>query len=117
MQFPFRRIKATLDFAQEHYVRIYVFDDFMNETMDYITDARFIALWQLFDEVLHDSENLKAASVLFEIADPNWGGSSRKCDQWGCLSSEDKFNKGRQAMRRFLALVANRDLRNKVFGF
>ena len=117
MQFPFRRIKATLDFAQEHYVRIYVFDDFMNETMDYITDARFIALWQLFDEVLHDPENLKAASVLFEIADPNWVGSSRKCDQWGCLSSEDKFNKGRQAMRRFLALVANRDLRNKVFGF
>ena len=117
MQFPFRRIKATLDFAQEHYVRIYVFDDFMNETMDYITDARFIALWQLFDEVLHDPENLKAASVLFEIADPNWVGSSRKCDQWGCLFSEDKFNKGRQAMRRFLALVANRDLRNKVFGF
>ena len=66
---------------------------------------------------LHDPENLKAASVLFEIADPNWVGSSRKCDQWGCLSSEDKFNKGHQAMRRFLALVANRDLRNKVFGF
>ena len=33
MQFPFRRIKATLDFAQEHYVRIYVFDDFMNENL------------------------------------------------------------------------------------
>ena len=117
MKSPLRRIADTLDFGKVHYVRLYVFDDFMNETLDNITDARFIALWQLFDEVLHDQENLKAASVLFEVAHPNWVGGSRKCDQWWCLSSEDKFNKGRQSMRRFLALVANRDLRNKIFGF
>lgn len=117
MKSPLRRIKDTLDYGEERYVRLYIFDDFINETMDNITDARFIALWQLFDEVLHDPENLEAASVLFEVAYPNWVGGARKCDQWWCLSREDKFNKGRQAMRRFLALVANRALRNKVFGF
>lgn len=117
MHGPLRRIMNTMDFGQEHYWRLYVFEEFMNETLDNITDSRYMALWKLFDELLHEPENLQAASVLFEIAHPNWDGSSRKGDYWGSLSSEDKFNKGRQAMRRFLALVANIGLRKKVFGF
>ena len=40
-----------------------------------------------------------------------------RCAKWWRMSNELKFNKGRKAMRRFVALMANKELRNKVFGF
>lgn len=116
MHSPLKRIQSIMDFAEEHYFQAYFFNDFLNETMENIVDSKYMALWQLFDEVLHVPENLKTASVLFEV-DHSQFSRSRRCDHWFWLDEEYKFNKGRQAMRRFIALMANHELRNEIFGF
>lgn len=117
MQSPLRRIKNIIDFGESHYYKLLLFEDFINETMDNIADKRFMALWMVFDEVLHDPENLEAASVVTEQVEWDSFANEYRCAKWWRMSNELKFNKGRKAMRRFVALMANKELRNKVFGF
>ena len=117
MQSPLRRIKNIIDFGESHYYKLLLFEDFINETMDNIADKRFMALWMLFDEVLHDQENLEAAKVVIEHVEWDSLANEYRCGIWWLMSNELRFNKGRQAMRRFVALMANKGLRNKVFGF
>lgn len=117
MHSPLRRIKNIIDFGESHYYKLLLFEDFINEIMDNITDKRYMALWMVFDEVLHDQENLEAAKVVIEQVEWDSLLKEYRCDRWWRMSNELKFNKGRQAMRRFVALMANKELRNKVFGF
>lgn len=117
MQSPLRRIKNIIDFGESHYYKLLLFEDFINETMDNIADKRFMALWTVFDEVLHDPENLEAAKVVIEQVEWDSLANEYRCAKWWRMSDEFKFNKGRRAMRRFVALMANKELRNKVFGF
>lgn len=120
---PFRYIQEVLDYAEEYYSHIYLFNDFVDETMDKINKAEFMALWILFERVLHDEKNLEASKDLIETAegyedDENYAANRhRVCDvSWRFVRREYKFNSGRSNIRRFVALVANKELRHKVFG-
>lgn len=120
---PFRYIQEVLDYAEEYYSHIYLFNDFVDETMDKINKAEFMALWILFERVLHDKKNLEASKDLIEAAegyedDENYAANrNRVCDvSWRFVRREYKFNSGRSNIRRFVALVANKELRHKVFG-
>ena len=120
---PFRYIQEVLDYAEEYYSHIYLFNDFVDETMDKINKAEFMALWILFERVLHDEKNLEASKDLIEAAegyedDENYAANrNRVCDvSWRFVRREYKFNSGRSNIRRFVALVANKELRHKVFG-
>lgn len=120
---PFRYIQEVLDYAEEYYSHIYLFNDFVDETMDKINKAEFMALWILFERVLQDEKNLAASKDLIEAAegyedDENYAANrNRVCDvSWRFVRREYKFNSGRRNIRRFVALVANKELRHKVFG-
>lgn len=120
---PLRYIKEVLDYAEEYYSHIYLFNDFVDETMDKINEAEFMALWILFERVLHDKKNLEASKDLIEAAegyenDENYAANrNRVCDlSWRFVRRKYKFNSGRSNIRRFVALVANKELRHKVFG-
>lgn len=122
MTSPLRRIKEMLDFAEEHYFNIYLFEELMNDTFENITNPKFVALWMVFENVLHDPENINAAKVLFgpncwhKDEGENVQIGHRVCDTWWAVSNKLKFNSGRQNVRRYIALMTNRDLRQEVFG-
>ena len=122
MTSPLRRLKEMLDFAEEHYVNIYLFEELMNDTFENITNPKFVALWMVFEKVLHDPENLNAAKVLFgpnrwhKDEGDNVQIGHRVCDTWWAVSNKQKFNSGRQNVRRYIALMANRDFRREIFG-
>ncbi len=121
-------IMDLLDYATKEYCRIYAFGDFFYESLDNLSDHRYLALWKLFEELLHDPELQKAGAVIFEPDGKEpYNGTSRYYDgngtrrrlseNWYFMSEEKKFNKARTTFRRYMALVANVDLREKVFGF
>lgn len=99
-----------------------MFSDFVDETMDNITNTNFMALWILFAHVLHDKNNLEASKVLVAAAkgyedDANYVvNRHRVCDNWRNVRLKYMFNPGRTNVRRYVALIANKDLRNKIFG-
>ena len=119
---PLRYVKEILDYAEEHYSHIYMFSDFVDETMDNITNTNFMALWILFAHVLHVKNNLEASKVLVAAAkgyedDANYVvNRHRVCDNWSNVRLKYMFNRGRTNVRRYVALIANKDLRNKIFG-
>ncbi len=117
-------------YASWEYFRIYVFADFFYDTMDNLYDRRYIALWKLYEELLHDPELEKAGSVIFKSEDNKQEDETSHIFSayketrrpinfcyWDLLSKEERFNKARKTFRRYMALVANKELRNKVFGF
>ncbi len=121
-------IVGLLDYATREYYHIYAFSDFFHETMDNLKDRRYIALWKLFEELLHDPELEKAGSVLFvsegegnkEAFCTNSLNKTRrrlKTFDLEFVPREDKFNLARVTYRRYMALVANKELRKRVFGF
>ena len=123
MQRSMRRVKAILDFAEQKYSHIYLFGDIMDETMDRINEPEFMALWTLFDFVLHDKQNLEVNKELIEPAEGYENEKDyvarrhRVCDfSWRNLQNKYKFNIGRKNIRRFIALLANKELRMKVLG-
>lgn len=88
---PLNWIVNLMEYADENYYRIYTMTDFFEETVEHLTDSRYQVLWKVYDEMLHDPE-------IFVRADK-------------------KKNKARVTLRRYMALVANRKLRQNVFGF
>lgn len=117
-----KNIKAILDYAEENYTHIYLFSDFIDETMGNLDKPEFMALWLLFERVLHDEYNLKANQVIWEPAEGYENDKDyivnrhRACDDWRNLSSEYKFNSGRKNIRRYIALMANKNLRSNILG-
>lgn len=84
---PLTYILGLMEEAEENYYQIYTFAEFFEETLEHLQDKRYLRLWKLYEEMLRDPE-LKAA----------WEAS-------------------RVSLRGYMALVANRKLREKVFGF
>lgn len=119
---PIRRIQEMLDFGDKHYTHLYFFDTLIYDTLDNITNPEFFALWLVYERLLHDEDNLSASKVLFEPY--KWYKDEvdyaekrhRKCDYWWALGKDEKFNPGRQKVRRFIALLTNKELRKEVFG-
>lgn len=113
--------------ADEEYYRIYAFSDFFEETMENLKDKRFLALWKLYEEMLRDPELKKAGDVIFVPDGPGhekeglhyWGEQPKRrlMRSWDIMSLDKRNNIARVTFRRYMALVANKVLRVKVFGF
>ena len=124
---PLNWIINLMEYADENYFRIYTMNDFFGETMEHLTDLRYQVLWKIYDDMLHDPEMEEAGSVIFVPDEPEYenmgvtyiGEQPRRRLQtnWGFMSMEKKNNKARKTLRRYMALVANRRLRQAVFGF
>ena len=52
-------------YADEEYYRIYTFFDFFEETMENLMDKKYLALWKIYDDMLHSPELEEAGSVIF----------------------------------------------------
>lgn len=124
---PLYWILDMMEYADENYYHIYTFSDFFKETMEHLNDRRFLALWKIYDEMLHDPVMEEAGSVIFmpeETADEQdvrfyFGAPPRRRlkTNWGFMGREAENNKARTTLRRYMALLGNKGLREKVFGF
>lgn len=120
-------ILDTMDYAHRNYVHIYAIADFFEETLGHLDDHRYHALWKMYEEMLHDPELKEAGSVIFSPDDPededggvhfSKNGLIRPLKgSWSFMKRDEKNNKARVTFERYMALVANKELRKKVFGF
>ncbi|MCM1538265.1 MAG: hypothetical protein NC254_07705 [bacterium] len=124
---PLYWILDLMEYADANYYCIYAFSDFFEETMEHLNDRRFLALWKIYDDMLHDPKFEKAGSVIFVpdgpeyanigIYDPDAPSRRRLKGSWSIMNSQEKNNAARVTFRRYMALLENRKLREKVFGF
>lgn len=124
---PLYWILELMEYADENYYRVYTFSNFFNETMEHLNDRRFWALWQIYDEMLHDPVMEEAGSVVFVPEGPEYehvglhyfGTPPRRRlkTNWDMIKKEEKNNKARVTFRRYMALLENRKLRKEIFGF
>lgn len=124
---PLNWIVNLMEYADENYFRIYTMSDFLEETMEHLTDPRYQVLWKIYDEMLHDPKMKMAGSVIFvsdgfeydnmDVAYIGEQSRRRLQENWRFMSKEKKNNKARVILRRYMALAANRKLRQAVFGF
>ena len=102
---------------------MYDWDNLINDTYG----LRFLALWKIYDKMLHDDEMEEAENVIFVPDGPvyenigiDYSGTQprrRLKTYWHMMKKEEKNNKARVTLRRYMALMANRKLRKEVFGF
>lgn len=124
---PLYWILELMEYADENYYRIYTFSDFFKETMEYLNDGRFLTLWKLYDEMLHDPVVEEAGNVVFVSEEPEYElvglyyfGTPPRCrlkTNWDMINKEERNNKVRVTFRRYVALLENRKLRKEIFGF
>ncbi|MFR7591680.1 MAG: hypothetical protein ACLUVC_09570 [Longibaculum sp.] len=120
---PYNTMDWVMDiilYANDHYGRIYPFESFVFETLSSSDNEKYIALWQLLNDMCHDPQMLEMGKVIFE--DDNCGykyynEKRHEFSGWSMIPRDKKFNEARQKIRRYLALVANKELRKHVFGF
>lgn len=99
-----KQLLDILDQATENYRRIYAFKSLFYEFVQNNKDKRYIAAVRLFETVLKD----------------NWeeGKIIKTCRQsWDMCSKNVTFNQGRVTVKRYLAAMANTQLRMRYFGF
>lgn len=124
---PLYWILELMEYADENYYRIYTFSGFFNETMENLNDRRFLALWKIYDEMLHDPVMEEAGSVVFVPEGPEYEHVGlhyfdtpprrRLKTNWDMIKKEERNNKARVTFRCYMALLENRKLREKIFGF
>ncbi|MCC8044791.1 MAG: hypothetical protein LIP12_04735 [Clostridiales bacterium] len=121
-------ILELMQYAQEEYYNIFTFAEFFEETVNHLTDQRYLALWKLYEGMLYDHELEEAGKVIFvpdgpEYANRGLHSSSGKEPRhrleysWCVTDKEKRENNARVTLRRYMALVANVKLRKNVFGF
>lgn len=111
---PLLWIMDLLVFATENYVRIFAFESFFRESIENINNQSYLILWKIFEDMCHDEKMLKNGSVIFFNNDPK---SKKLKDDWDFLDRNEIMNNSRVILKRYMALVANRELRKLVFGF
>ena len=124
---PLKYILTLMEEAEENYYRIYTFSEFFEETLENLKDKRYLVLWKLYEEMLHDPELKKAGDVIFVPEGPEYEHKGlhylgktpkrRLWRNWDNTSLDKRNNIARVTFRRYMALVANRELRVQVFGF
>ena len=85
--YSLRDIFLLLKSANDEFRKIYVFEDFLNATIESVSDKKYQTLWKIFDNLLQNARQ------------------------------EENKDSGRKILRRFLAICGNESLREKVFGF
>lgn len=113
---PIRQIVDDLYYANVYYLNIYVNADFLEETLDNIQDIRYQAVWQIFHDIVHSFKIMEEGQKIFDQEALKQGVKKMKYS-WTMTNPELKRNEGRMTVRRYLALVANAELRKKIFGF
>lgn len=120
-------IVDLLEEVNESYYHIYAFYEFFEESLENLRDKRYQALWKIFDNMIHDPEMKKAGDVIFVPDGPghekeglHYLGEQPKrrlIASWDFMDLDKKNNKARVTFRRYMALLGNKELRCKVFGF
>lgn len=123
---PLYWILDLMEYADENYYCVYTFTDFFEETLEHLADRRYLALWKIYDRMLHDPEMEKAGDVIFVPDGPEYdhiglhyfGTQPRRRlkKTWRIMEQEERDNKARVTFRRYMALMENKGLRKKVFG-
>lgn len=111
-----RYIVDDLLFADSNYANIQVFSEFLEETMDNISDVRYHILWRIFHDMIHDPNMLKEGSVILD-KESLANGKKKLRYSWKMTDTDLKRNKARMTVKRYLSLISNKELRRKVFGF
>lgn len=124
---PLKYIISLMEEADDNYYQIYTFTEFFEETLENLYDKRYQILWKLYEEMLRDSELKKAGDVIFVPDGPEyenvglhyWGEEPKRrlMNNWKSTDLSKRNNKARVTFRRYMALVVNKELRRKVFGF
>lgn len=124
---PLNWILELMEYADENYYRVYTFSEFFSETMEHLNDRRFLTLWKIYDEMLHDPVMEEAGNVVFVPEGPEYehvglhyfGTPPRRRlkTNWDIMRNEERNNKARITFRRYMALLENRKLRKEIFGF
>lgn len=124
---PLRYIVELMEMAEDEYHHIFTFTDFFEETCENINDKKYLVLWRLYEIYLRDEELRKIGSVIFVPDGPehehegiHYLGEQPKhrlITNWQIMAWNKKKNQARMIMRSYMALVANKSLRQKVFGF
>lgn len=127
MENPLKYIINLMQEVNENYYRIFTFSDFFEETLENLTDIRYQSLWKLYEEMIYDPELKKAGDIIFVPDGPEHENEGlyylgeqpkrRLIENWEFMDIDKKNNKARQTFRRYMALVANKELRHKIFGF
>ncbi|MDE7211027.1 MAG: hypothetical protein K2O03_06235, partial [Lachnospiraceae bacterium] len=117
---PLEWILDLMEYADENYYRVYTFSGFFKETIEHLKDKRFLALWKIYDEMLHNPEMEEAGSVVFVPEGPEYehvglhyfGTPPRRRlkSNWDMMGKEKRNNKARVIFRRYMALLENRKL-------
>lgn len=120
-------IVDLLEEVNESYYHIFAFSDFFEETLENLHDKRYQTLWRIFEHMIHDPEMKKAGDVIFVPEGPRHENEGlhylgkqpkrRLISSWDILEPSKQQNKARVTFRRYMGLLANKDLRCKVFGF
>lgn len=123
---PLCWILDLMEYADENYYRIYTFSNFFKETLEHLSDKRFLAFWILYDEMLYDPEMEEEGSVIFVPEGPEYediglqyiGTPPRRrlMMNWEVTDIEERNNEARVTLRRYMALLGNPGLRKMVFG-
>lgn len=125
---PLKWMLGLLQYANARYYYIFAFSDFVNESAEHLSERRYLALWKILEEMLQDPQMLETVEPIFKPLPAEEAGrvyppGKEPCRQiqweaqWREGDSGIKGNRARLLLRRYLALVANRELREKVFAF
>lgn len=124
---PVSWIVELMEYAYENYYCIAAIESFLHESIEHRHDDRYHILWKLYDDMLHDPKMEEEGSVIFVSDIPKYkpigmyyldGKVHRYLRKsWDFMCKDEKFNKARTTFRRYMALVANQELRKQVFGF
>ena len=109
---PLSWIMDMLVYAENNYYQIYVFSDFFEESIENINDQRYLILWKIFEDMIYNEKFYKIGEVIFESENKEYLNND-----WTLMSKDKKWNSARLKLRGYLGLIANKELRRKVFGF
>lgn len=111
---PLFWIMDLLEFACDNYVRIFAFQSFFEESLKNLNNQNYLILWKIFEEMCHDKDMLKNGKVIFINGQQP---SNKNSDEWWFIDRNEMGNSARMKLKRYMALVANKELRKSVFGF
>lgn len=107
-----------LIYASNNYFYINPFTSFLMETILNLEDKRYLVLYKIFEEIIHDPKMLEIGSVLFVDKTPV--NDKKYVIRKGVDFKESIYNidnDARKRIKRYLGLIANKELRNRVFDF
>ncbi|MBQ7919325.1 MAG: hypothetical protein IJ324_05235 [Lachnospiraceae bacterium] len=93
--------------ADAYYKRIFPFRDMFYEFLQNSHKVEYVAAIKLLREIVDAEENRKCGELIKHIRNGGWDMTDKRITQ----------NKGRMRVKRYLAVMANKELRRKVFMF